>query len=174
MLSGVARKLFALARALIVAPAFISLWMYFVPRWFVCDRAFDGPRPLGWIVVAIGAAVGLPCVWEFAWRGLGTPAPFDPPRRLVISGPYRFVRNPMYIGMGVALLGEGLVYPNLTRLMLVLIVTLWIVITLCVMGYEEPTLRRMFGEDYVTYCRNVRRWIPRLRPFDNASNAAVQ
>ena len=160
-----ARRLFALCRALIVAPLFISLWTYFVPRWMAGNSAFDSPRPLGWIVVAIGAIVGLPCVWEFAWRGLGTPAPFDPPRRLVITGPYRFVRNPMYVGMGIALLGEGLVYPNLTRLMLAMIVLLWAVVTLFVIGYEEPTLRAMFGADYEAYCHSVRRWIPRLRPW---------
>ncbi len=169
-----ARKLFALVRALIIAPLFVSLWMYFVPRWVVGSQAFDNPRPLGWIVVAIGAAIGLPCVWEFAWRGLGTPAPFDPPRRLVITGPYRFVRNPMYLGMGTALIGEALVYPNITWLLLTLVVVLWGVVTLFIMGYEEPTLRRMFGEDYKNYCRNVHRWIPRLRPFDNRSGAAVQ
>jgi protein-S-isoprenylcysteine O-methyltransferase Ste14 len=160
-----ARRLFALCRALVVAPLFVSLWMYFVPRWIAGRAAFDSPRPLGWIVVAIGAIVGLPCVWEFAWRGLGTPAPFDPPRRLVITGPYRFVRNPMYVGMGIALLGEGLVYPRLTGLMLVMIVVLWAVVTLFVIGYEEPTLRAMFGADYEEYCRSVRRWIPRLRPW---------
>jgi len=163
----VARRLFALARALIVAPLFISLWMYFVPRWIAGAHAFDDARPAGWIVVAIGAAIGLPCVWEFAWRGLGTPAPFDPPRRLVITGPYRFVRNPMYVGMGVALIGESIVYPHITRLMLLLVLALWVMVTLFIIGYEEPTLRRMFGDDYQHYCRNVRRWIPRLRPFDN-------
>ena len=76
------RKFFALVRTLVVAPAFVSLWTYFVPRWIAGRAAFQSPRPLGWIVVAIGAAIGLPCVWEFAWRGLGTPAPFDPPRKL--------------------------------------------------------------------------------------------
>jgi len=163
-----ARRLFALGRAIIVAPAFVSLWMYFVPRWIAGKTAFDSPQPLGWIVVACGALIGLPCVWEFAWRGLGTPAPFDPPRKLVISGPYRFVRNPMYVGMGIALLGEALVYPNLTLLMFGLIVTLWCVVSLFVIGYEEPTLRSMFGADYEDYCRKVRRWIPRLRPWYSA------
>src|SRR5437899_7819286 len=161
----VTRRAFALLRALIVAPAFISLWMYFVPRWIIGAHAFDAPRPLGWIVVAIGAAIGLPCVWEFAWHGLGTPVPFDPPRRLVITGPYRFVRNPMYVGMGIALLGEAIVYPNLTWLMLGLIAVLWAAVSLFIIGYEEPTLRRMFGSDYEAYCRQVHRWIPRLRPW---------
>ena len=161
------RRAFALFRALIVAPAFIWLWMYLVPRWFAGSHAFDDPRRLGWIVVAIGAAIGLPCVWEFAWRGIGTPVPFDPPRRLVISGPYRFVRNPMYLGTGMALLGEAIVFPKITTLMLTMIVVLAVVVSALVMLYEEPTLRRMFDGDYENYCRNVHRWIPRLRPFDN-------
>jgi protein-S-isoprenylcysteine O-methyltransferase Ste14 len=160
-----ARRLFALVRALVVAPAFVSLWMYFVPRWIFGAHAFDNPRPLGWIVVAIGAVIGLPCVWEFAWRGLGTPAPFDPPRRLVISGPYRFVRNPMYVGMGIVLIGEAIVFPNLTWLMLAMVVSLWAVVSVFIIEYEEPTLRRMFGADYEAYFREVRRWIPRLRPW---------
>ena len=161
------RRAFALLRTLIVAPAFISLWMYFVPRWLAGSHAFDDPRPLGWIVVAIGAAIGLPCVWQFAWRGLGTPAPFDPPRRLVISGPYRFVRNPMYLGMGTALIGEGIVFPKITTLMLTMVIVLAVAVSAFIMLYEEPTLRRLFDGDYENYCRNVRRWIPRLRPFDN-------
>jgi protein-S-isoprenylcysteine O-methyltransferase Ste14 len=160
-----ARRLFALVRTLVVAPAFISLWIYFVPRWIVGSHAFDNPRPLGWIVVAIGAVIGLPCVWEFAWRGLGTPAPFDPPRRLVITGPYRFVRNPMYVGMGIALIGEALVFPNIMWLMLAMVVSLWAVVSVFIIQYEEPTLRRMFGADYEAYFREVHRWIPRLRPW---------
>jgi protein-S-isoprenylcysteine O-methyltransferase Ste14 len=161
------RRAFALLRTLIVAPAFISLWMYFVPRWMVGVHAFQTPRPLGWIVVAVGAAIGLPCVWQFAWRGFGTPAPFDPPRNLVVSGPYRFVRNPMYIGMGIALIGEGIVFPNVTWTMLALVGLLFVFVSLFVIGYEEPTLRRTFGTDYENYCHSVRRWLPRLRPFDN-------
>jgi len=165
-----ARRLFAVARALIVAPLFVSLWMYFVPRWIAGAQGFNNPRPLGWIVVAIGAAIGLPCVWEFAWRGLGTPAPFDPPRKLVISGPYRFVRNPMYFGMGLVLIGEAIVFPNITLLMLGLTAALFLFVTAFVIVYEEPTLRRTFGTDYEAYCRAVRRWIPRLRPWYSAAH----
>src|SRR2546428_11192228 len=163
-----ARRLFAVARALIVAPLFVSLWMYFVPPWVAGAQAFDNPRPLGWIVVAIGAAIGLPCIWEFAWRGLGTPAPFDPPRKLVISGPYRFVRNPMYFGMGVVLIGEAIVFPNITLLMIGLTAALFLFVTAFVIVYEEPTFCRMFGTDYEAYCRAVRRWISRLCPWDSA------
>ena len=159
-------RFFAVARAVVVGSLFISLWTYFVPRWVIPEETFANPRPIGWIVVALGAAIGLPCIWEFAWRGLGTPAPFDPPRRLVVSGPYRWVRNPMYLGMGVALIGEAIVFPNITSLLIVMVVLLWGVVSLFVIAYEEPTLRRSFGRDYEEYCRSVRRWLPRSRPFD--------
>jgi protein-S-isoprenylcysteine O-methyltransferase Ste14 len=105
-------------------------------------------------------------VWQFAWNGLGTPAPFDPPRRLVVSGPYRFVRNPMYLGMGVALIGEAIVFPNVRVPILAMVALLFVFVTLFVMGYEEPTLRRLFGAEYEGYCRRVRRWwpVPRRAP----------
>ena len=165
-------RLFAILRSLIVAPLFIALWTYLVPRWIAGQNAFADPRPIGWIVVALGAVIGLPCVWEFAWRGLGTPAPFDPPKKLVISGPYRFVRNPMYVGMAFVFIGEAIVFPHITAVMLAMTAILFVVMTVFVMRYEEPTLRRMFGADYEEYCRHVHRWIPRLTPFDKAQTAA--
>jgi protein-S-isoprenylcysteine O-methyltransferase Ste14 len=122
--------------------------------------------------VAIGAAIGLPCIWEFAWRGLGTPAPFDPPRRLVVTGPYRWVRNPMYLGMGIALLGEAIVFPHLTRVILIMIATMWVAVSVFIIAFEEPVLRTMFGKDYEAYCREVRRWIPRFKPFDKTQTPA--
>ena len=104
-------------------------------------------------------ALALWCVLTFALVGRGTPAPFDPPRRLVVRGPYRFVRNPMYIGAAIALAGAALFYrslPLLGYLALFLLVT-----HLFVCVYEEPTLRRAFGAEYEAYCRRVRRWWPR-------------
>ena len=160
-----ARRLFALVRSLIVAPLFVSLWLYFLPRWFAGQHVFEDPRPLGWIIVAVGAFIGVPCVLAFAWRGLGTPAPFDPPRRLVISGPYRWVRNPMYVGMGIAMLGEALVYPHARRVLLSEMLIAFTLVSILIVVNEEPALRRTFGADYDEYCRNVRRWIPRLTPW---------
>jgi len=165
-------RLFAVGRTIVVSALFISLWTWFVPRWIIGNGAFGDPRPLGWIVTALGALIAGGCIFEFAWRGIGTPAPFDPPRRLVISGPYRWVRNPMYLGMGVVLLGEGITFPRLTNTMLIMIASLWCAVMLFILGFEEPTLREKFGDDYADYCRNVRRWIPRLRPFDNSSRPA--
>lgn len=162
------RRLFAVARAAVVATAFISIWTWFFPRWFAALRGvelawrFD---PLAIALMLIGGAIILKCVWDFAWRGLGTPAPFDPPRRLVATGFYRWVRNPMYAGMGTFLIGEALMLRPVMREMFTLIAICWIAVTIFIIAYEEPTLRRLFGEEYNEYCRHVGRWIPRLTPF---------
>ena len=118
---------------------------------------------LGWhlLPMAIGAAIMLRCCWDFAWTGRGTPAPFDPPRQLVITGLYRRVRNPMYLGMGLFLIGEAFMLPPITREMLIMTVVLFVVVNVFIMAYEEPVLRSSFGEDYVRYTREVGRWVPR-------------
>ena len=169
------RRLFALLRTVIFAAMFVALWTYFIPVWTGGARGFNAaPRPWGWAVLAIGAAIVVPCFWAFAWRGLGTPMPLDPPRQLVVTGPYRWVRNPMYVGMAIVLIGEALVFPQLSRTLFIEVVALWAAVNVFVIAYEEPTLRGTFGADYERYCQHVRRWIPRLRPFDNASSAAIQ
>ena len=167
-----AARLFAVVRSIVVSIAFLSIWTWFVPRWLTGNGAFENPRPLGGIVIAIGVVIAFACAIEFAWRGIGTPAPFDPPRRLVITGLYRWMRNPMYAGLGVILLGEAITFPRITGTMLVLIGILWLATTIFIITFEEPTLRSKFGDDYAAYCRNVRRWIPRLRPIDNSQRAA--
>jgi protein-S-isoprenylcysteine O-methyltransferase Ste14 len=158
-------RLFAVVRSIVVSIIFVSIWTWFLPRWIIGGDAFADPRPVGWIVIALGVVIAFGCALEFAWRGIGTPAPFDPPRRLVISGLYRWVRNPMYVGLGVILLGEAITFPRLTITMLVMIATLWLATTILIITFEEPALRSKFGDDYAAYCRNVRRWIPRLHPF---------
>lgn len=159
------RRAFAVVRAAVIAPLFLSIWVWFIPRWLGGPRAFESPRAAGWLVAAVGLIVMLACVWEFAWRGLGTPAPFDPPRKLVVSGFYRHVRNPMYVGMVVALCGEAVVFPNLTRLLLIEAAAFWTIATLFVLAFEEPVLRGLFGADYEAYRRAVGRWIPRVAPW---------
>jgi protein-S-isoprenylcysteine O-methyltransferase Ste14 len=158
-------RLFAVVRSIVVSIIFLSIWTWFVPRWLNGNGAFENPRPLGWIVIALGGVIAFGCAIEFAWRGIGTPAPFDPPRRLVITGLYRWVRNPMYVGLGVILLGEAITFPRLTITMLIMIASLWLATTIFIITFEEPTLRSKFGDDYADYCRNVRRWIPRLHPL---------
>ncbi len=167
------RKIFALVRTLVVSALFLALWLWLLPRLVVGPNAYDGLRPAGLVPFILGLALGLWCAFEFAWRGLGTPAPFDPPRQLVITGPYRFVRNPMYVGMGIAILGEAYAFPQLSRFMLVIFVVLFMATNIFIAVYEEPALRRMFGSEYEHYCANVRRWIPRLTPFDMQRTPAV-
>lgn len=155
-----------LVRAVTYAALFVGLVLVFLPA-RVLSRSGVIPPPAigvrqvaGMVVVGGGAALALWCVLTFALVGRGTPAPFDPPRRLVVQGPYRVVRNPMYIGAGLALGGAALFYqsvPLLSYMGLFLLVT-----HLFVVWYEEPTLRRTFGKAYEAYCGRVRRWWPRL------------
>jgi protein-S-isoprenylcysteine O-methyltransferase Ste14 len=131
-------------------------------RWFGVSRVrpnFTNPVDLvALLVIAAGTALLGACIWEFARRGRGTLSPVDPPKELVVQGLYRYVRNPMYLSVSTVLLGEAL----LTRSTALL--GYWAIFfaaaNLFVMLYEEPALRRQFGESYERYCRNVGRWIP--------------
>jgi len=114
----------------------------------------------GALVGVAGGALALWCILAFALVGKGTPAPFDPPRRLVVAGPYRYVRNPMYIGAGLALTGAAMFYGSLRLLGYV---GLFLLATHAfVVLYEEPTLTRLFGQQYRAYQTRVRRWLPRF------------
>ena len=156
--------MFLIFRAITYATLFIGFVLIYLPSRFlswsgiVRPAAMEAPQIAGMIVGGIGAVVALWCVSTFIWIGKGTPAPFDPPRRLVIRGPYRFVRNPMYMGAGTALAGAALFYRSPTLLAYVAIFLL--VAHLFVLLYEEPTLRRTFGPEYEAYCHRVRRWWP--------------
>lgn len=156
--------MFALVRAVTYAALFIGLVLIYVPArllsWsgMVRPVAMDVPQVAGMVIGAAGAAVALWCIFTFAFVGRGTPAPFDPPRRLVIEGPYRFVRNPMYIGAGLALAGAALFYESLPLLGYTGL--FFLATHLFVVWYEEPTLRRTFGPEYEAYCGRVRRWWP--------------
>jgi protein-S-isoprenylcysteine O-methyltransferase Ste14 len=117
----------------------------------------------GIVVGVVGGALALWCIVAFAVVGKGTPAPFDPPRRLVVQGPYRYVRNPMYIGAALALSGAAIFYRSIP---LLVYLSLFLVVTHAfVVWYEEPTLARLFGDDYLAYGARVRRWLPRTRPY---------
>ncbi len=117
---------------------------------------------LGLIGIGLGAGLLAACVWEFAHSGRGTLAPLDPPTQLVARGPYRYVRNPMYVAVTTIVFGELLLTRSLALL------TYWVIwfvfVNLFVIGYEEPTLRRQFGASYERYTQLVGRWIPTLRP----------
>jgi protein-S-isoprenylcysteine O-methyltransferase Ste14 len=118
-------------------------------------------RYLGLPLILIGAAGLLWCIWEFFSEGRGTLAPIDPPKYLVVRGLYRYVRNPMYVSVVTVLLGEAIFFMSVAILIeaVIFIVLAHLFVTL----YEEPALRRQFGESYERYSQTVGRWIPRYR-----------
>ena len=116
---------------------------------------------LGLLIVVLGAAIYFRCAWEFAVRGLGTPAPIAPTRYLVVTALHRYVRNPMYIGVFGVLLGETITFRS--AVLLGYVAFFCVPVQLFVIFYEEPTLRRQFGESYEQYRRTVPRWIPKFK-----------
>lgn len=167
--------MFVLARAVTYATLFVGLLLVFLPARVLSWAGIGRPVAIGVLQIvglvlgAAGAALALWCVLTFVFVGRGTPAPFDPPLRLVVQGPYRAVRNPMYLGAGLALAAAALFYQSLV---LVAYTALFLLATHgIVIWYEEPTLRRTFGPDYEAYCRRVSRWWPRL-PTSQGSGAA--
>ncbi len=113
----------------------------------------------GGLAMGLGALLGAWCMWLFVSKGKGTPAPIDPPRHLVVSGPYRWVRNPMYVAVMTILVGESAFFGSGALLAYAGICL--VAFSAFVRLYEEPTLRRTFGPAYEEHCRNVPRWIPR-------------
>lgn len=156
------------AASLSVGASFFALWFWLLPGWlsFRVENAGAGRlRWLGAIPSMLGFAIALRCVWDFGWTGRGTPAPFVPPRRLVVVGFYRYVRNPMYVGFLAGWLGLWLVFGHINAILITLAACVALGVELFVLFYEEPTLRGKFGDDYELYCRHVRRWWPRLSPW---------
>ena len=121
----------------------------------------DSFRYVGLVFVAAGALIYLLCAWDFAFAGKGTPAPIDPPKELVIRGLYKYVRNPMYVGVLSLVLGQALIFEALA--LFVYAGLLFLAFNLFVLFYEEPALTRKFGEAYRKYREAVPRWIPRSR-----------
>jgi protein-S-isoprenylcysteine O-methyltransferase Ste14 len=160
-------RTFVVFRTLVFGALFLSIWLYWLPLWFArIEQVSLGLRhQWAWSIFALGFALSFWCAIEFALRGRGTPAPFDPPRRLVVTGLYRWVRNPMYIGLGMMLIGEALLLSQIWREMAALIAVLSVAVAVMVRRKEEPDLRRQFGTEYEAYCRQVPRWIPRLTPL---------
>ena len=118
----------------------------------------------GLCLLAVGGGLFLASLGRFVTEGRGTLAPWDPPRRLVVQGPYRYARNPMISGVVLVLFGEALLLLSWPHLM-------WALIFLGINSVyipllEEPGLARRFGEGYREYCRHVPRLVPRLRPWE--------
>lgn len=142
-------------------------WMYLGLRE---GRHVDARSPAdlaGVVLLAIGVAIALASIVAFAREGRGTLSPVDPPTTLVVRGLYRYVRNPMYVGVALALIGESLLSASLP--LLTYFGAWFLLVNVFVMFHEEPHLRRTFGASYADYVAHVGRWVPRLRPHEPTS-----
>jgi protein-S-isoprenylcysteine O-methyltransferase Ste14 len=128
------------------------------------SRSWPWPvRVTGALLLAAAVAALLSAFARFAREGIGTPAPAAPPQRLVVGGLYRHVRNPMYVAVVSAVLGQGLLLGR--PILLAYAVGLWALFAAFVRVYEEPVLNRTYGEDYERFRAAVPAWLPRLRPW---------
>jgi protein-S-isoprenylcysteine O-methyltransferase Ste14 len=156
--------MFVAVRAVIYSSLFIAVVLIWAPARLLSRAGIARPAAMGaqqivgMAIGAAGAGFALWCIVTFASMGKGTPAPFDPPRRLVSRGPYRFVRNPMYLGAALALAGAAIFYGSLA--LVAYAGGFLLAMHLFVVAYEEPALRQTFGQEYEAYCRRVRRWWP--------------
>jgi len=158
-------RLWIALRSIIYATLFLAAWGWVA----LMSRALDKYIPFrvpGWlyapglVLLLAGAALALTTIVFFILEGRGTPAVFDPPKRFVPHGPYRLVRNPMYIGGVSMLLGWGLCLASVAMALYAAVA--FLLIHTFVVFAEEPGLRKRFGQEYDNYCHTVPRWIPRL------------
>ena len=151
---------------LVLAPGLIAGYVpWLFSRWRLSPPLLgvSAFRVVGGLLVVAGLPVLLDSFRRFAVEGLGTPAPVMPTQHLVVTGWYRFVRNPMYVAVAALIFGQGLLFGNVRVLEYGLVV--FAAFYVFVLGYEEPTLRRTFGPEYARFSANVPRWFPRLRPW---------
>jgi protein-S-isoprenylcysteine O-methyltransferase Ste14 len=142
----------------LVVPGLGGAWL----PWQILTRGGHTPTVAAWEavpVIAAGTALYAWCAWNFAAVGRGTPGLWDSPRQVVAAGPYRWVRNPIYIAALLVVLAEAWLFWSLPLLEYAAAMAAFF--HLFVTGYEEPTLARRFGTSYLAYQRTVPRWIPR-------------
>jgi protein-S-isoprenylcysteine O-methyltransferase Ste14 len=153
----------------LIAPVMVG----FVVPWWIAGWQMGASTPesnlfrvAGVVLVLVGLVPLVESFGRFALVGLGTPAPVAPTQHLVVTGFYRYVRNPMYVGVLAIIVGQALILENGAVFAYAALIALGF--AAFVMGYEEPALRRQFGDEYRAFCRNVPRWWPRLTPWTPA------
>jgi len=163
------RKFLAVAGTavfLVIAPGFVAGWVpWRISHWRVGAPFFGLQlfRYVGGALLTLGVIGLLDSFVRFALQGIGTPAPVFPTRHLVITGLYRYVRNPMYVAVLLTILGQSLILGN--RALLGYGGVVFVLFYGFVLAYEEPTMRASFGSEYQSYCAEVPRWIPRFGPL---------
>jgi protein-S-isoprenylcysteine O-methyltransferase Ste14 len=149
---------------LVVAPGTLAVYVpWYFTHWQFASQLFPIARVLGAALIVAGLPILLDSFARFALQGLGTPAPVMPPERLVVTGFYRYVRNPIYVAVTALVAGQGLLFGSITVLEYGAIV--WAGFFLFVLAYEEPALGEQFADEYKRYRANVRRWLPRITPW---------
>lgn len=147
----------------LLLPGVIAGFIPWLVFGFDFNRIRSGVQIGGLVLFAAGVFVLLLCIIEFARRGRGTLSPLDPPRGLVVTGMYRLVRNPMYVGVLAILVGEALIARSLDLGLYT--AAFFVGVNVFIIGYEEPFLQRTYGSSYMEYREHVRRWVPRVRPW---------
>jgi protein-S-isoprenylcysteine O-methyltransferase Ste14 len=146
----------------LVLAGFVPWWVTqweFRPAFFGVDLT----RILGGILIIVGVPGLVDSFARFALEGLGTPAPIAPPQNLVVTGLYRYVRNPMYVAVVAVILGQGILFGDWR--LLIYGGLMWLAFHAFVLAYEEPVLAESFGAQYEDFRANVPRWVPRLSPW---------
>jgi protein-S-isoprenylcysteine O-methyltransferase Ste14 len=149
----------------LAAPGTVAGWLPYAITGWRAGPALAGLEPgraVGAVLIALAGIALVECFARFAVIGRGVPAPVAPTQTLVVSGLYRYCRNPMYIAVVTAIVGQALLFGSVA--LLGYAVGIWLLFHLFVLAYEEPTLARQFT-NYSRYRRHVPRWIPRLRPW---------
>ena len=165
--------MFILFRAIVWATLFVAFGLVFLPSWLLRNTGLARPpiigpaQTAGAVLVIAGGCLVAWSIVTFVFVGKGTAAPFDPPRRLVVTGPFRYSRNPIYIGAITAMGGAALCFGS--RGLLVYDSAIAVAFHLLVRAYEEPALRRTFGTAYGEYCSRVPRWLPFTGPHASAA-----
>jgi protein-S-isoprenylcysteine O-methyltransferase Ste14 len=141
--------------------------LVYLPFWITRFRVPAGEPwwqiALAGLLIAAGLTPLLESILRFIYAGRGTLMPTAPTEHLVVSGFYRYVRNPMYTGVLFALAGELILFER--RSLAIYAAMVWLVVHLFVCFYEEPTLTRRYGDEYLRFKQNVPRWLPRLKPW---------
>lgn len=147
----------------ILIPGTLFFFLPFLLIWLGYFNLFTLPalQYLAWIAWFAGGVLAVWTISDFWMKGRGTPAPNAPPHELVVSGPYRFTRNPMYLGALLILLGY--VFWAQTWVQLVYFMLAWIGLHVMLIYFEEPNLRKRYGAAYEAYCRHTPRWLLRMK-----------
>ena len=153
----------------VVAPTSLSgLVPWWITHWEFRPPFFDleATRAVGILLIVAGLPGLVDSFARFALQGLGTPAPIAPPQNLVVTGLYRYVRNPIYVAVVAVILGQGILFGDWR--LLIYGGLMWLAFHAFVLAYEEPVLADSFGAQYEDFRANVPRWIPRLTPWPAA------